>query len=115
MHNTIHLMTLGDKRRLFTEAGALLVLYARYLGDSKGEEWRLAGDQLKRCRDCLVGDDDGVHKIGLAEDFNLYINGIWRQDGPSHTELHDFWDLLGGAPRIKKDMNHYSFEHNGKW
>lgn len=106
-------MTLGDKRRLFTEAIALLVLYARYLGDSKGQDWRLAGDQLKRCNDCPVGHENSLHKVGLAEDMNLYIDGHYITDSTGHDELHDFWDLLGGAERISNDMNHYSFAHGG--
>ncbi len=44
---------------------------------------------------------------------NLYIDGRYIRDKEGHDELHNFWDLLGGAERIKKDMNHYSFEHNG--
>jgi len=102
-------MSLGNERRKFTEASALLILYARYKG------WYLAGDQLKRCRDCKVGDEDSVHKLGLAEDMNLYIDGQYIKDSTGHTELHDFWDMLGGAPRIEKDMNHYSFKWEGKW
>lgn len=106
-------MTLGDKRRLFTEAIALLTLYARYLGDRKGQHWRLAGDQLKRCQECPVGHERSLHKIGLAEDMNLYIDGVYITDGTGHDELHDYWDLLGGAERIANDMNHYSFAHGG--
>jgi hypothetical protein len=36
---------------------------------------------------------------------------IWKQirDG---TET---WDSMGGAPRIEKDMNHYSFVWEGRW
>ena len=102
-------MTLGDKRRRFTEAIALLTLYARYKG------WYLAVDMAKRCMNCTVGDEDSVHKLGLAEDMNLYIDGIYIEDSTGHDELHDLWDLLGGAPRILADMNHYSFKHNGKW
>lgn len=103
-------MTLGDKRRKFTEALALLTLFALY-----HEGWKLAGDQLMRCRECEVGDADSVHKLGLAEDMNLYIDGHYITDGTGHDVLHDFWDMLGGAPRIEEDMNHYSFEHGGKW
>jgi hypothetical protein len=102
-------MTLGDKRRRFTEAKALLIQYVQYRG------WKAAEDYLKRCQECPVGDHDSVHKLGLAVDLNLYINGVYIRDERGHEELHDFWDLLGGAPRIDDDMNHYSFEHNGKW
>lgn len=109
-------MSLGNERRQFTEAIALLTFYAVYYGRHiADQEWFLAVDMAKRCRDCEVGDDDSVHKLGLAEDMNLYINGRYIEDETGHTELHDFWDMLGGAPRIKKDLNHYSFKFQGKW
>ena len=109
-------MSLGDERRKFTEAIALLTLFARYYGRHvMGQEWFLAGDQLKRCMNCEVGDEDSVHKLALAEDMNLYIDGKWIEDNTGHDVLHDFWDMLGGASRILGDMNHYSFKWQGKW
>jgi hypothetical protein len=70
-------------------------------------------------------DDDGkghmpgsLHYIKLAQDVNLYKNGVWLDKGPEaekgHNLLHDLWDLLGGAERIPKDLNHYSIAHEGK-
>ena len=102
-------MSLGDERRRFTEAIALLTLFSRYQG------WYFAVDMARRCEECPVGDEDSVHKLGLAEDMNLYIDGDYIEDGTGHDVLHDFWDMLGGAPRILIDMNHYSFEWQGKW
>ncbi len=68
-----------------------------------------------------------VHYDRLAADLNLfkteyrdgvmyaeYLGGGDEAKGV-HTELHDIWDDLGGAPRIVKDLNHYSFKHNGRW
>ena len=71
-------MSLGDERRKFTEAIALLTLFARYYGRHvMGQEWFLAGDQLKRCMNCEVGDEDSVHKLALAEDiYTLIVNGL---------------------------------------
>lgn len=100
-------MTLGDKRRKFTEAKALLVQYALYRG------WRVAEDFLKRCEECPVGHERSLHKLGLACDINLYIENEYITDGRGHDELHDLWDFLGGAERIPDDMNHYSFAHGG--
>ncbi len=109
-------MSLGNERRQFTEAIALLTLYARYYGTHIAkQDWFFAVDMAKRCRKCEVGTDNSVHKIGLAEDMNLYIDGSYIIDSTGHDKLHDFWDLIGGAPRIEKDMNHYSFKFNSRW
>ena len=57
-----------------------------------------------------------VHKLRLAVDFNLFkhgklLTGIQAEE--AHHDLHDYWDMLGGAPRIEKDLNHYSMEMYG--
>lgn len=54
------------------------------------------------------GAADSVHKLSLAQD-------LYAKNDLDHVRLHDQWDNLGGAPRIKNDMNHYSFEWNGNW
>jgi hypothetical protein len=66
-------------------------------------------------------DDDGVghmkgslHYIRLAQDLNIFKGGKYLTDGTGHKELHDYWDKLGGAPRIKNDLNHYSIEYGGR-
>jgi hypothetical protein len=69
-------------------------------------------------------DDDGVghmkdslHYIRLAQDFNVCKDGkllIGKDSEIAHNKLHDYWDTLGGAKRIEKDLNHYSLEFQGK-
>jgi len=55
-----------------------------------------------------------VHKSGLGIDLNLYNkNNQYLSSGIHHVLLHDYWDSIGGAPRIDHDMNHYSLEHQG--
>jgi diadenosine tetraphosphatase ApaH/serine/threonine PP2A family protein phosphatase len=94
-------------------AMAKLILRAEQLG------YHPAGDYLKRCPGCKVGRSNSVHKSGLAIDLNLYTDEWeWLNDDhfmtiPVYGELHDYWDTLGGAPRINSDLNHFSFEHNG--
>jgi len=58
------------------------------------------------------GAANSVHKLRLAVDLNLIINGKLAQPA-DYAPLHDYWDTLGGAERIANDMNHFSFEHNG--
>ena len=70
-------------------------------------------------------DDDGkghmkgsTHYIRLAQDINLFLNGVWLDKGlemeKGHNLLHDKWDTLGGAERIPHDLNHYSIEFQGR-
>lgn len=47
------------------------------------------------------GSATSCHKYRLADDL------IFDND-EDHIRAHDFWDELGGAPRILDDMNHYS-------
>jgi len=59
------------------------------------------------------GHPKSLHRSRLAADLNLWKNGKWLTDGSDHDELHDIWDKMGGAPRIEKDLNHYSLAHYG--
>ena len=71
-------------------------------------------------------DDDGVghakgssHYIRLGQDLNVFLCGKWLDKGnemeKAHGLIHDKWDELGGAKRIKNDLNHYSIEYRGRW
>jgi len=58
------------------------------------------------------------HYVRLAIDLNAFINGMYMDTGPKmeevHNKLHDYWDSLGGAERIKDDLNHYSLDFMGR-
>jgi hypothetical protein len=102
---------LGDLQRQFTYAKAQLVIYA----------YEVLGYELTEGEGY---DDDNkghmkgsTHYIRLAQDFNIFRDKIWLQgaDGEdAHNQLHDKWDELGGSERIDGDLNHYSFEYNGR-
>ena len=59
-----------------------------------------------------------VHKIRLACDFNLFIDGSYISDG-NHAgwlELGRYWETLHDSARWGgrfNDANHFSFEHWG--
>lgn len=59
-----------------------------------------------------------VHKLRLAVDFNLFVNGKYIQDG-NHLvwkELGEYWESLDPDARWGghfKDANHFSFTHWG--
>lgn len=99
---------LGDYQEKFSVMIAKLILW----GDSKGIKIRL-GEGF---------DDDNTghmkgsnHYIKLAQDLFIYKPGSIEQDMEAHKKMHDHWDTLGGAPRIEKDMNHYSIVYQGRW
>jgi len=98
-------MTLGEKQRAFSKALAQLLLYAYEQGYeiSMGDVWAKTGHKA-----------NSNHYIRLAADLNLFKDGVYLTDGSGHDKLHNFWDSIGGAKRIDRDMNHYSFEHEGR-
>ena len=59
-----------------------------------------------------------VHKVRLAQDINLFVDGKYISDGchPVYEELGEYWKSLdpdacwGGD---FKDANHFSFKHRG--
>lgn len=60
-----------------------------------------------------------MHYIKMAQDINLFKeDGTYLGNGAeaeaAHNKIHDKWDTMGGAPRIGKDLNHYSFMWEGR-
>lgn len=100
-------MRLSEKQRLFSVAIAKLIIYADSLG------YGLTFGDAYRDPRVSYGHKNSCHRSRLAVDFNLFINGTYSPHNKEHDKLHDYWDELGGAERIEKDLNHYSFEHNG--
>ena len=102
-------MKLGRKQRKFTLRIGRLIRYAYAQG------YELTFGDAYRSKAVKYGHKDSTHRVRLAVDFNLFIDGVYISDGehPAFADLHDRWDELGGSERILKDMNHFSFEHNG--
>ena len=103
-------MTLGQKQRKFTLMLATLIAYLY----EQGYELSLGrGRVSKAANKADGGHTKSLHLDGLAQDFNIYKNGKWLKDGTGHDLGHDYWDSIGGAERIKGDLNHYSYPHGG--
>ena len=102
-------MTLSQKQQAFTRAIVDLISY----GHSLGYGFTL-GDAF-RADTCTHGHKNSTHRVRLALDLNLFIDGVYITDGNHEAWylLHDYWDLIGGSQRISEDMNHFSFSHNG--
>jgi hypothetical protein len=99
-------LTLREKQSIFVLMVRDLITYAYDMGYeiTFGDAWARAGHK-----------NNSNHYVRLAIDLNLFKNGSYLVKGGAHDLLHDYWDTLGGAPRIVNDMNHYSVVHEGRW
>jgi hypothetical protein len=99
-------MTLGQAQEFFAEILGKLLVWAH----DQGIHIRI-GDVFAK-----TGHKEGSnHYLKLAADLYVYKLGATIQDEEAHKRMHDCWDALGGAPRIKEDMNHYSIKWNERW
>ena len=97
-------MSLGSEQERFGYMLGKLLVWS----NEHGHKTRV-GDVFAK-----TGHKEGSnHYLKLAADILVYRPGEAEQDMNAHKEMHDFWDSIGGAPRIDKDLNHYSVEHNG--
>lgn len=111
-------MTLGDKQRLFTRLLVKLLDFAH----TRGYELTL-GDAYRDPRlHGEVGEAKGYghrksgHKLRLAQDLNLFKDGIYLTQDKDHEPIGLYWETLHPLCRWGgrfKDGNHYSLEHEG--
>jgi hypothetical protein len=113
-------MTLRQARCAFTIAIAELILFAL----SEGYEIALAEgmDRLTakdQSSDHMKGSN---HDIGLAQDLDLYLKGVYLMDTEDHVVLGTWWKEYGvehGLPLVwggdfsKPDGCHYSLRWKG--
>ena len=95
-------MTYGDKRRKFAVMLSKLIPFALGLGYEVS-----LGDGM-----CRTGHiENSFHYIGLAQDINLYKDGVYLTETEDHSQLGNYWESLdlhaswGGR---WNDGNHYS-------
>ena len=113
-------MSLSKKQREFTKCVGKLIEFAY----SKNYELTL-GDAF---RDERVHGKWGIkesysagkscHKVRLAIDFNLFVQGAYVSDGahPAWKVLGEYWESLNADARHGgrfDDSNHLSFEYEG--
>lgn len=100
---------LWNRQVAFVRAKGKLIAYAESLGIelTDGDAYRDPRAHGKFGEKVGYGAANSVHKLRLAQDYNT-------KNPADHATLHDFWDIIGGAERIEDDMNHYSFEWQGK-
>jgi len=117
-HDVYDDKTLGERQEFFARILPLLLIHIH----AKGYDIRIG--HCMRCRNCYVGKKHSVHKEKLAIDLNITkapapgerpVLLTDKEAEAVHNEFHDYWDSLGGAPRIKGDLNHYSVSYQNRW
>jgi hypothetical protein len=114
-------LTLKQARIEFSLAIAELILYAHSiqcdLALAEGMDRRTAKDPTS---DHMTGS---LHDMGLAQDVDLYKDGVYLMNTEDHAPLGAWWKQYGidhglplawGGDFTKKDGNHYSLSWGGK-
>ena len=109
-------MSLSKTQQRFTTCIGLIILYAscKGYGLTFGDAFR---DRRVFGRFGYKGsysNKNSVHKLRLAVDFNLFINGKYIIDGdhPAYQDLGQHWKSLDPLARWGgdfNDANHFSF------
>lgn len=113
-------MSLSSTQRKFTQCIGKLIAYAcengyeLTFGDAYRDP-RVHGEFGEK--ESYAGKNS-VHKIRLAVDFNLFIDGQYITDSEAYRELGDYWKTLDDLARwggdfSKPDGNHFSFTYWG--
>ena len=113
-------MSLSAKQQRFTECLCTLIAYGigRGYGFTLGDAYRDPRVHGKMGVKKSYAAAKSVHKMRLAADLNLFVDGDYITDGahPAYVELGEFWRGIDPDARWGgdfKDANHFSFEHGG--
>lgn len=104
-------MTLRQARVKFT---ALLADLIQVINDTDGYEAALA-EGMDRLTDRDPTSDhmkNSLHNVGLAQDIDLYRNGVWQDRTEQHLQFGIVWEKMHPHCRWGgrfSDGNHYSF------
>ena len=107
-------MTLREKRCLFTQLLCQHILWIIEQGYEVSLDEGL--DRITPKDPTSDHMKGSLHNVGLAQDMNLYKNGVWLQRTEDHTFSGEHWESLNPLCRWGgrfKDGNHYSLEHEG--
>jgi len=87
---------------------ALLILHAHELG------YVLTFGDAYRPPEATWGHPNSLHKVRLAVDFNLFIDGKYQTDSVAYLPLGVYWESIGGSWGGRfEDGNHFSLAYGG--
>lgn len=113
-------MTLSAKQQKFTLLVAKLIAWTY-----NNPHYRLTFGEAYRTPEQAVlnaqtgkGIANSLHRIRLAVDLNLFIDGKYQTDSSAYKPLGYFWksldpDCCWGGDFKSKDGNHFSYQHEG--
>lgn len=64
-----------------------------------------------------TGIADSLHTLRLAQDYNLFIKGVYQSTTEAYRPLGEKWESMGGAwggRFAKPDGNHFSLAYGGR-
>tara|TARA_R110000868_G_scaffold15596_3_gene70927 strand:- start:2926 stop:3252 length:327 start_codon:yes stop_codon:yes gene_type:complete len=106
-------MRLGDKQREFNRCLGLLYIYIYSCGYAVTQG---RGRVSEKANAADGGHKNSCHLSGLAQDLNLFLDGVFLTDTTDHEKFGVYWESLHPLARWGgrfNDGNHYSFEHQG--
>jgi len=111
-------MTLGQKQRLFARLIAELITWAYEQGYelTTGDAFRDKRVHGKYGQKVGYGRSKSSHKLKLAMDLNLFIDGVYQHTTEAHKPLGEKWESMHSLCRWGgrfNDGNHYSMTHWG--
>ena len=115
-------MKLSEKQQRFTRCVGLLIQQAYSLGYGLtfGDAFRDPRVHGPNGTKGSYAAANSVHKIRLAVDLNLFVDGsyITDSDHVAYKRLGEFWkgldqDARWGGEFASGDANHFSFDHGG--
>lgn len=65
------------------------------------------------CNKLVGGHPESLHLDSMAHDLLLRDKHGELLDDYAYNLLHDIWERKGGNKRIKGDLGHFSWPHNG--
>jgi len=111
-------MTLGEKQRAFAKHFGLLIARIYEQGYECSLDWGYRPPEVAAYYASLgIGIRSSLHTVKLAQDVNLFKDGVWLRNTEDHRQFGEWWekqhDLARWGGRFG-DGNHYSFEHEGR-
>lgn len=111
-------MTLGEQQRLFGRLLGQLLVHIYEQGYEVSVDWGYRPPEIAAYyADLGIGIRSSLHTVKLAQDLNLFKDGVWLRNTEDHRVFGEWWETLHPLCRWGGrfgDGNHYSLEWGGR-